>query len=174
MLKCFSDYMAVKGSNEGVLSALASTATQDRDGEVILPTAFMLDAYRRNPVILANHTHRTHDGSPSIIGSAHRIEVKDGALEFDMKFASTPLGQQWKTLFDEGHARAFSVGFIPKKGDWQERGGKAVYVHTEVDLLEISAVGVPSNPDALRRTPGELTVQEFITLKEAISNVGKK
>lgn len=136
---------------DGLLSAVASTGTLDRDGEIVAPSAFLLhlDRYRKNPVILAAHTHRSADGRPTIIGSADRVEVKDGALEFDMRFSGTAVGQEWKKLFDEGHARAFSIGFIPKAGAFDKARG--AYVWTEVELLEISAVAVPANPEALAR-----------------------
>ena len=147
------NFVSVKAIKDNSLTAVASNATIDRDGESILPTAFLnhLDLFRGNPVILANHTHRSLDGFPTIIGSADRIEVKDDALEFDMTFATTPLAQQWQSLFTEKHAKAFSVGFIPVNGELKEIDDHSVYVHTEVELLEISAVGVPSNPDALRK-----------------------
>jgi hypothetical protein len=48
--------------------------------------------------------------------------------------------------------RAFSVGFIPVKGNWQESKGKRVFIHEEIELLEISAVPVPSNRSALARS----------------------
>lgn len=156
-LKTASNFVAVKDiDKDGVLSAVASNAAIDRDGESIEPDAFeaSLETYRKNPVILANHTHVTFDGSPSIIGSARRIEVRDSQLEFDMKFASTPLGKTWQTLFDEGHAKAFSVGFIPVKGVTKKNNDQSVYTHTEVELLEISAVSVPSNREALSRSKG--------------------
>lgn len=163
--KCVANWATVKSMQDGHLTAVASNATLDRDGEVILPSAFTrhLDVYRANPVILAAHVHRGYEGTPTIIGSATRIEAADEALMFEMTFARTPLAQQWQSLYEDGHARAFSVGFIPLDGEWRDppsSNGKAgaVYVHTEVELLEISAVAVPANRDALARDfdPAEL------------------
>jgi len=163
-IKGIVDFLRVKSCKSGTLSAVASTARLDRDGESILPSAFVrgLTEYKRNPVILANHTHRSADGSPTIIGSATRVEVVGDALEFDMAFASTPLAKQWQSLFDEGHARAFSVGFIPKAGQHEETLDGLVYVHSEVELLEISAVGVPANPDAVRRDVDRAYVESMV------------
>lgn len=166
LIKSVGNYMKVVSCKEGKLSAVASDATEDRDGEVILPAAFgkSLDRYRANPVILAAHTHRSLDGTPTIIGSATRIDVTQDALTFDMLFAKTPLAQQWQSLYEDGHARAFSVGFIPKEGEWKQAadGGRGVYVHTEVELLEISAVPVPANPNATARDVDEAQLRALI------------
>ena len=150
-LKSVGNFAMVKAARDGKLTAVASNPTVDRDGEVILPSAFAkdLDSYRKNPVILAAHTHRSWDGSPTIIGSATRIAIEDNALVFDMTFAKTALAQEWQSLYEDGHARAFSVGFIPKSGEYNR--DQDVYVWNQVELIEISAVPVPANPDALAR-----------------------
>ena len=142
-------------SADGFLDAVASTGTFDRDNEIIEPEAWRksLDRFRANPVILSAHQHRLPSGSSPVIGSAQEIGIRDGGLEFRMKFAGTPLGKEFEQLYREKHMRAFSVGFIPVKGEPRQVEGRAskVYVHTEVELLEISAVPVPANPEALAR-----------------------
>ncbi len=152
-------FAQTKGFNQaGELEAVASTGALDRDSEIIEPQAWAasLETYRTNAVILATHLHRTSDARSPVIGSASWIEIRGGALEFRMKFASTPLGQEYATLYREGHMKAFSVGFLPQNGEWRETKGdgkaaKRVWVHTQVELLEISAVPVPANPEALAR-----------------------
>ncbi len=151
-------FAQVKGFNaDGELEAIASTGTIDRDNEIIQPEAWQgsLEGYRRNPVILATHMHRLATGDSPVIGSASQIAVAEDGLTFRLRFAGTELGRQYKQLYEEEHMRAFSVGFIPINGQWQDfnRQGKPkrVYVHSEVELLEISAVPVPANPEALAR-----------------------
>ena len=153
-IKCVGNFVSFKKMEDGVLTAVASNASIDRDGEIIEPKAFKkhLKYYRSNPVILSSHTHRTDDGSPPIIGSTKRIELTDEALEFDMTFASHPNAQYWRGVYEEGHAKAFSVGFMPMKGEKKiQEDGREVYTHTEVELYEISAVAVGSNREALSR-----------------------
>ena len=152
-LKQIDNFLTVKSAEKGKLSAVASTPAVDRDGEVLLPAAFAEDLakYRANPVIMAAHQHRSDSGMPTIIGSAGRIEIEDDALVFEMTFARTEVAKAWQSLYEDGHARAFSVGFIPKEGEWKEQGDESVYVFTRVELLEISAVAVPANPEAVAR-----------------------
>ncbi|HUS48486.1 MAG TPA: HK97 family phage prohead protease [Phycisphaerae bacterium] len=152
-------FAQVKGfSDDGILEAVASTGDEDRQGEIIEPGAWGkgLDAYRRNPVILAAHQHRLTTGNSPVIGSAVKIEPAGEALVFHMKFADTQLGREYAALYRDRHMRAFSVGFMSSNGEWRDSaspGGKTkrVWVHTEVELLEISAVAVPANPEALAR-----------------------
>lgn len=163
MLKFVDNFAIVKKKGDD-LQAVASTASIDRDGEKILPTAFQgrIETFRANPVLMANHLHRSDSGRPTIIGSAENLEVTESSLLFNPKFASTPLAQEWKTLFDEGHARAFSVGFIPIKGEMIDD----TFTHTEVELLEISAVSVPSNREALMR---EFSEDDLSKIAEMLS-----
>lgn len=162
------------------LEAVASTGGKDRDSEIIEPEAWResLDGYRRNPVILATHQHRLMDGRSPVIGSSVQTDLADGQLVIRPKFAGTPLGQEYRQLYAERHMRAFSVGFIPIEGGMQERdlgGGKKkrLYVHTRVELLEVSAVPVPANPDALARSialsAAGLDEQQLVKLAEAVA-----
>ena len=146
-LKYFDNFAWVKKADDGVISGVASDATEDRAEEKILPSAFekWLPTYLKNPVILASHTHRAMNGEPTIIGSAKNTRVEKDQLLFDLVFASTPLAKLWKTLYDEGHAKAFSVGFIPHEGKMIDE----VWTWIEVELIEISAVPVGSNRNAL-------------------------
>jgi len=152
-------FAQVKGfSDDGILEAVASTGDEDRQSEIIEPGAWGkgLDPYRRNPVILAAHQHRLTTGNSPVIGSAVKIEPAGEALVFHMKFADTQLGREYAALYRDRHMRAFSVGFMSSNGEWRDSaspGGKTkrVWVHTEVQLLEISAVAVPANPEALAR-----------------------
>jgi len=150
-----------KIAENGELDAVASTGALDRQGEIIEPGAWAnsLPAYRENPVILATHLHRLTTGDSPVIGSVTTIDVDGEALTFHMRFAETDLGKQYASLYRDSHMRAFSVGFAPISGEWRDLnrgagaagGEKRVWVHTEVELWEISAVPVPANPEALAR-----------------------
>jgi len=149
-------FAAVKRFEGDELVAVASTGALDRENEIIEPGAWResLDLYRTNPVILASHQHRLATGNSPVIGSAHQIGVEADALLFRMRFAGTALGTEYRQLYSEGHMRAFSVGFMPREGQWRdadrEDGGTTrVWAHTRVELYEISAVAVPANPEAL-------------------------
>jgi len=151
-------FAQVKDINEQArtIDAVASTSELDRDKDVILPIAFKesLDAFKANPVILACHQHRLPSGSSPVIGSAMPESIKIGEKEvtFTMGFAETALGQEYWQLYRDKHMRAFSIGFIPiEYEDKKDEKLGWVRTYTKIELLEISAVPVPSNRSALAR-----------------------
>jgi HK97 family phage prohead protease len=129
----------IKSKKDDIYSILASTKSVDRDGEVILPSAFKnLDSYlKNNPVVLGFHDYHNFP-----IGKAVNGKITDDALVLDIVFAQTEKGKEAKYLFDNGFMNSFSVGFIPKAWDFDAENKR---VYTDVELLEVSAVPVPSN-----------------------------
>jgi len=139
---------------------VCSTQVIDRTAEVIEQRGWELGRFGANPVMLACHMHRLADGRSPVIGSWPYMEVLDDAkvagagktaLVGGAKFAATELGKEYKSLYDDGHMRAVSVGFIPIKGEYRKVSGGQVYVHTAQELVEVSAVAVGANPEALAR-----------------------
>ena len=122
---------------DGEIIGVASTQNADRDGEVIIQSGWQLDNFRKNPVILAGHDYWSFP-----IGKATDILIEGSRLLFKMVFATTEKGQEAAQLVKEGVLNAFSVGFIPK--NWSDADTIA-----EAELLEISLVSVPANPEAV-------------------------
>lgn len=123
-------------------TAVASTATVDRHGEVVSVDGWNLENFKKTPVILWSHDH-----TKMAIGKATKIWVEGFGDAAKLMFSGV-----WQTVTEEGKAaaqlvadgilNAFSVGFMPT-----EMVGNT---YTEQELLEISLVNVPANPDAVR------------------------
>ena len=145
-----------------ILELVGSSENLDRDGELIKASGWQLDNYRKNPVVLWAHDYRQPP-----IGKTIGVEVRDGRLVFRVEFAPAetyPFADVIYNLYKGGFLNAASVGFIPLETE----GGKgksdsACRIYLKQELLELSAVPVPSNPDALTvaRTQGLITVKEF-------------
>lgn len=129
-----------KKSEEGdKFHAVFSTAKEDRHGEVV-EQGWDLKHFKKNPVYLDSHNYSSID---YIIGKVHKIKVKDNKLEGDIEFAlDNPRGEMASKMASKGFLNTSSVGFIPKEFDDKGRMIKN-------ELLEISGVGVPANPEAL-------------------------
>lgn len=136
------------------ITAIASTGSIDRDGEIILPSAFKkcLPGYMKNPVILAGHQHKLSDGRSPVVAKCIDARVTKDAFQIVVEFAKTSLADEYWHLYRDKFQQAFSVGFMLGKCHDELRDGKRIPVHTEVKLIEISCVPVPSNPDALSRS----------------------
>ena len=153
------------GGEAGVSSALdfiASTATLDRYHEVIEPAGWRLESYRRNPVFQNAHNY---GDILFTLGKALTTEVRTvgggDALCQRIQFATevNPVARIAYGLYKGGFLNAVSVGFIPLR--WEDgthgRTGSNGTDGTvaprrrflEQELLEVSAVAIPANPDAL-------------------------
>lgn len=144
------------------VTGLLSTASVDRYGEKVLPAAFekSLPRFMRNPKFLAGHRYATADGSPTSIGHWEQMQVTSEGLIGVAKFLppGDALADRWWFRFLHKAQRTFSVGFITNKSELRETeidGQKKIVRHfTEVELLEVSAVEIPANADALMRCAG--------------------
>ena len=132
---------SVKGE-KGVFEFIASNAAVDRDGEVIDPKGWDIKNFQKNPVILWAHNYHELP-----IGKAIKITKTADMLKVAIEFASKEANskaEQVKKLVEEGILNTVSVGFIPKARD--EKDSTKII---EAELLEVSLVPVPSNPEAL-------------------------
>lgn len=137
------------GGSPSVLDFIASNERLDRYDEVILAGGWRLDTYRRNPVF--QNAHQYGD-ILFTIGRALVTEVRDDALFQRVEFAveANPFARIAFGLYRGGFLNAVSVGFIPLR--WEEGGPNVPWRrrYLEQELLEVSAVGIPANPDALQ------------------------
>jgi len=137
------------------ITALASTESIDRHGEIILASAFkeLLPIYMKNPVVITSHQHRLSTGHSSTVANVVEARIDKSGLFVIIEFVQgTVLGDEYWLLYSQKKQRALSVGFMPLEGKQEERDGKLVWVHTKVELLEISCVPVGSNRESLSRS----------------------
>lgn len=158
------------------LRFIGSDATPDRDGDVISPDGWDLSNYQKNPVFLW-----AHDYSIPPVGKSTKTWKEKGKLMFDIQFPEKgiyPFADLVYNLYKGGFLNATSVGFIGKEAQAREdddvkdlpewrRGVKFV----KQELLELSAVPVPSNPAALQQAKsiGAVTDDEYNSLMSFIN-----
>ena len=155
----------VKKVGERQYEFTASTADMDRDGEVIDVMGWDLKNFKKNPVIMYAHDYRSLP-----IGKATKIGIKDGKLVNNVEFppeGTYEFADIVERLVNTGYLKTESVGFIPRKwedGDGGEKTPRRTY--TKQELLEISIVPVPSNPNALMNAveAGVITTKQFETI----------
>lgn len=143
----------VRGAeSSAVLDFVSSTATLDRYHEIIEPAGWRLDSYRRNPVFQNAHNY---GDILFTLGKALVTEVRTAgggqALCQRIQFATevNPVARIAYGLYKGGFLNAVSVGFIPLR--WENGAADANFRrrYLEQELLEVSAVAIPANPDAL-------------------------
>ena len=176
-----------------VIDFVSSDATLDRYDEIISPTGWRLDNYRRNPIF--QNAHQYGD-IIFTLGKALITEVRTTPFphlfqRIEFAVDVNPMARIAYGLYKNKFLNAVSVGFIPirwENGDGtqysskdldrtssppgEERGKDAAPIETgaavqdsirdgllvrqarrtylEQELLEVSAVGIPANPEALQ------------------------
>lgn len=121
-----------------IVGAVASTGSLDREGDILEPGGWVLDNFRTAPRLLWSHMAQELP-----IGKVKNIIVNAmGDLVFDAEFAEkeNDFAKKVADLVRGGFLNTFSVGFMPIEQDGQR------YLKNE--LLEISMVNVPANPEA--------------------------
>ena len=139
-------------SDERIVTAVVSTGGIDRDQEILVPKGGDFERFRKNPVVLWAHGH-----SDPPIGRALWIKLQRGKIVASTQFAETDMGLEVFELFKGGFLNAFSVGLIntkshqptPKEIARRPELSTVWRIIDEWELLEFSAVAVPSNPEAL-------------------------
>lgn len=131
-----------------VITFTASTASIDRYEETIDQSGWKLRNFERNPVFQRDH----HYSILSTLGRSERTWVEGGSLRMRILFAVDIHREAhfaWR-MYREGFLNAVSVGFIPI--EWQNGGAEAEYRRKflQQELIELSAVAIPANPDALQ------------------------
>jgi HK97 family phage prohead protease len=131
-----------------VIDFIASDATLDRTGEIILANGWRLENFRRNPVFQNAHNY---GNIVFTLGRALLTEVREGRLFLRVLFATdiNPMARLAYDMYRRGFLNAVSVGFLPLR--WENGNDHTSFRRRflEQELLEVSAVAVPANPNAL-------------------------
>ncbi len=139
-IKSYVDQKSLVDQDQRIISGVVgSSGIIDRQGESINPKGWSLDNYLKNPVLLWAHDYRSLP-----IGKALRVYIEQDELKFDLQFADSEIAQDAFNAYKGGFLNAFSVGFIPLKID-----DSGEYTFAEQELLELSCVPIPANPEAL-------------------------
>lgn len=122
-------------AEDGRITVIASDETVDRSGEVVPIDAWDLANFRQSPRLLIDHDYSVK----SVVGLAENIRVQGRQLLFDPLFHEiTQAARETKQMVEQGFLDTVSVGFLRR-----EEGGRILN-----ELLEVSFVAVPCNPNA--------------------------
>ena len=98
-----------------------------------------------------------HDYRQPAIGRADAVWSDGRALLARLEFAPTEFAGQVERLYRQGYQRGVSVGFRPLRFEERRDPVNGAFLgirFLEQELLEISAVPVPANGDALLASAG--------------------
>jgi phage head maturation protease len=134
---------------------VASDESVDRYGDIIRAAGWKLDNFKKNPVLLFGHQSRALP-----IGKVSEVGVVGTQLEATAEFMPEGMSdfadEVWRAT-DAGFLNAVSVGFMPLSDpnyiyaddDPDHKKWPTGYEFVDQELLELSVVPVPANPQAL-------------------------
>lgn len=139
----------MKESNSStMIKFIISTSGVDRDGDTINVDGWNLKNFRKNPVVPWAHNY----GQPPV-ARAIGTKVEEKNLVSKAMFTGEdlyPFGHMIGRMYRLKFLNAVSVGFNPTKFVFVEDSERKFGIDfLEQELLEYSAVPVPSNPEAL-------------------------
>ena len=138
-----------KGSRSVVVvDFVASTETKDSHGSIV-KSRWRLERFNANPVLLWMHGRWSDipavgnvEGLAKEAGGHCGRAVFDDTSEFDREVAAK---------YEKGVLKGFSIGFYPHDVRFETHDDEEVLILDDIELLEISCVNVPSNPEALAK-----------------------
>uniref|UniRef100_UPI0025CD3F70 HK97 family phage prohead protease n=1 Tax=Methanohalobium sp. TaxID=2837493 RepID=UPI0025CD3F70 len=147
-------------NQDRVLRFISSDQSRDRDGDTINPKGWDLENFNKNPVFLW-----AHDYSTPPLGKVVNTKLEDDKKKQDVKFIDpeemypeteyknlpdhVKFADMVYRMYKSGDMNAVSVGFDPIDYEYSDdKGGNIDF--KEQEQLELSAVPVPSNPNALQ------------------------
>jgi HK97 family phage prohead protease len=172
------------------ITFVASNSTRDRHQTVLNPNNWKLDNFNRNPVTGYQHNVYGDICNPpnpdDVLGPARAwVEEKrdngQGELLVEIDFETkdlNPLADKIFRKIKNGSLRAVSVGFTEigegdygSKEDDEHRGGEnQTYYFAGQELLEVSVVNIPSNPEALKKQLRSNTRDALLYLVKAFGD----
>lgn len=154
-------------NGKGEFVFTASTARSDRENDVIEPNGWVLEQFKDGGPLLWGH-----DQSKLPIGRVLWVKVDDGKLIGKAKFnGQTQLSTDVEKLVRSGDLTALSVGFRPVDMNMNNEGGRNF---TKQELLEISVVNVPANPDAVIHSIKSMDIKSPNLIKAIMENKEEK
>lgn len=147
------------GKEEGVVEGVVgSTQVIDRMGEVINQDGWELANFKKNPVVLWGHNVRS-ERPP--IGKALKVwieGIRKKQLMFNIKFdLEDDFASEIFRKVKEKFVNTVSVGFLPLESEALEKDDSSFFApqrYLKQELLELSFVPVPANPEALAALKG--------------------
>lgn len=138
-----------KQVDKNIVDFVITTEDIDRYGERVLSNGCQFENYLKNPVVLF-----AHDWTMPI-GKCLGIRILNGKIEARTEFfpdlIEDPKMKTAVNLALNGVLKAVSIGFIPKKVDYERINDETIKTYTEWELVEYSLVSIPANPNALAK-----------------------
>lgn len=136
------DDMKLSGDEWRVDGYASTFGDKDLGDDIVVAGAFDRTLARGHKIRFL-HSHRME----MVLGLPKSLTADTKGLLGQFKISRTRLGEETRVLLQDGALDSFSIGYVPKKFDFIEDG--QVRQLKDVELLEVSVVALPMNPNAI-------------------------
>jgi len=153
---------------------MANANIVDRMDERVDPKGGDFTNFQKNPVLLSDHMY----WASSVIGAVEELTPEDAGTGFTAiigdptKAPLTTAQEEVRSLVAQGFIKTVSIGFIPQKIQAPTFNDEGAMIDPAVilkwELLELSVVAVPANPDAT------FEMKQFVESKIALNTTETK
>lgn len=161
------DNASTKDLGEGVLEAVITTNSVDRQRENIVTTGIDTKAYMDNPVVLWGHDY---EGLP--IGKTIKLTEMKNKIKarFQLAVDIFPFAKTVYDMIVNGYINAVSIGGVVRQ--WSDD----YMTIEEMEMVEFSVVPVPANAEALitSRSLEEATGKTIDTIRAEFEDFSRK
>ena len=178
LTRTFTPEIRKAEGEERKVTFVASDSTRDSAGTVLNQEGWDLDRFNKNGVIGYQHkVYGSYEGTENpdnVIGKG-RAYVEGGRLMVDVDFEPKEINELAEKVYQKilfGSLKAVSVGFLPVgDGHWGEgeesrKGASPTWYYDGQELLEVSVVNIPANPNAVRVKGLDSSEEEMRELME--------
>lgn len=158
--RSFISERKVSEENPRKVTFVASDSSRDSHGTVLNMAGWDLSRFNSNGII--GYQHEVYDSmNPDNVIGKGRAYVEDGKLMVEVEFEPKEINELAEKIYQKvmfGSLKAVSVGFVATgKGQWGKgaeslNGENPTYYFAGQELLEVSVVNIPSNPNALKKS----------------------
>ena len=159
--------LSFKIADDGSLGRFSGDASTygnvDLAGDIVLPGAFKRCLAEKgiHYPLLWSHDMKDVIGSFDVVDSEAALRI-EGSFNMDVQ-----RGKEGYHLLKRGDLRGLSIGYIVKDCDWDAEGHRLL---KEVELVEVSLVAFPCNPEAT----AEAKNMKKLELKEGLSSLDEE
>ena len=156
MRRTYSNVIKGVNTEAGTVSAILSSESPDREGDIIRVDGWDFSNFSRHPVLLADHNYKDINAQIGDWSDVKTVKAR-GTVEGTANYLINKGNQtaDWAFALASRGQAAYSVGFIPdmSKAVVLDEGSDTFgpFEFKGQELLEVSAVTIPANPEALQR-----------------------
>ena len=127
---------------------IANSGQPDTIGDQVNADGMDLSRFNKNGVVMYQHNGYYSSDPDNIIAKGTVWKEGEALMLGISKWDTNELATEVKRKVDEGFINAASIGFMVKKGRYDEDA--KIYHIEKAELLEVSVVNIPADPKAVK------------------------